>query len=103
MDFKLKFPDLYNEFVHEYPEYDIKLSYKNREAYLITLNDGTRYVDHNKNIWIKQGDYLECKEWKSAFLPLDAKSGKVVIKIDSNMTIEITDDCQVNENTKFVG
>ena len=51
---------------------------------------------------MKQGEYLKSiTNYSSVFLPFNAKEAELILKINPKMTIKITDNSQVDENTIF--
>ena len=98
-----KLPDLYNEFIKEYPQYkDIKTNYVGRYAFISTMVDGSELIDPHKNKFILKGGYLYCDNYRLSFLPFNSKVGELKIKVTDDMTYKITDNSQVDENTKYV-
>lgn len=100
-ELKIEFKEIYRNFIKEYPEYENKkMNFVGRKAYISSLKDGTN-LKNDKGDFIKNGLYLECKKWRSAFLPFNAEETELRIKITEKMTTEITDNNQVDENTRF--
>lgn len=100
-DLKNNFKDIYENFIKEYPEYDREISYIGKKAYINTLAEKSILKDCHKNEWIKEKDWIVCYKWKT-WLPFNGQATETRIKITSDMTVEISDNEQVNENTKFV-
>ena len=100
-ELKTEFSDIYNRFINEYPEYKkIEPNFIGRHAYIYSLKDGVELKD--KTLFVKDGEYLKSIEgWHSAFLPFKADKADMVIKIDKKMTVEITNNEMVDENTVF--
>ena len=100
-ELKIGFFDIYNRFINEYPEYKkIEPNFIGRRAYIYSLRDGTELKD--KTVFVKDGEYLKSKEsWHSAFLPFNADEADMAIKINRKMTVEITNNEMVDENTVF--
>lgn len=100
-ELKAQFNEIYNRFVDEYPEYkNKKMNFIGRKAYIYSLKDGTKLKD--KATFIKQGEYLKSiTNYSSVFLPFNAEEVELIIKINPKMTVEITDNSQVDENTIF--
>lgn len=101
--FQLKrlIPELYKQFITEYPQFDIKPNHIGKQAYINTLNKDSIIKDCHGNKFRFDGDYLVCENWKLSFVPFDAGVGELRIKITDRMTCEITDNGQVTENTIF--
>lgn len=97
---KRDFNDIYVRFINEYPEYNRDINYIGRYAYINSLKDGVKIKDSNDKFFEKQGDYL-LGSFSSCFLPFGAKDSEIKIKINSEMTYKITDNCQVDDNTVF--
>lgn len=100
-ELKAEFSDIYNIFVNEYPEYKkIEPNFIGRQAYIYSLRDGTELKD--KTVFVKDGEYLKSiGSWHSAFLPFDADEADMAVKINKKMTVKITNNEMVDENTVF--
>lgn len=98
-DLKRYYPKIFNSFIKEYPEYDKEINYVGRSAFINSLKDGIKIKEHNSE-YKKNGDYL-IGTFRSAFLPFNCKEAEIKIKITKEMQCEITDNKQVDENTKF--
>ena len=97
-----KFPEIYEKFVLEYPEYkDIAPNYVGRIAKISTLEDGIKLYSSG-GAFEKRGDKLISEEYKSALLPFNGRKARVEIPITDNMTYKIEYNSQANENTEFV-
>lgn len=101
-ELKTNFNDVYTRFIKEYPEYDKEPNFVGREAYIYTLNDNIIIEDkkYRKYKLLKKDGYL-IGEFKSAFLPFNCGNAEIKLKITENMKCKITDNNQVNKNTKF--
>lgn len=99
-DLKRYYPNIFREFITAYPEYDKEINYIGREAYINTLNSGSEIKDHHNNIWRIENDEIVCYEW-STWLPFKGSKAETRIKITNDMHCKITDNSQVNENTRF--
>lgn len=101
-DLKRHYPNLFKNFVSVYPEYDKEINYVGREAYINTLNDGAELIDCHFNKWIKEDNEIVCYKWKT-WLPFGNKKTpcETRIKISDDMYCKVSDNSQVNENTKF--
>lgn len=103
VEVRKRLPDLYNEFLKDNPQYeDIKTNYVGRYAYINTMTRGSELVDPHGNKFIFKDGYLYCDNYKLSFLPFNSKVGELKIKVTDDMTYKITDNSQVNENTKYV-
>ena len=98
-ELKMNFKNIYDNFISEYPEYDKQFNFVGRKAYIYTLKDNIE-IRHRKGKFIKQNEYL-IGNYTDVFLPFDASEAEVKIKINDKMICEITDNNQVDENTKF--
>lgn len=98
-ELKIDFKDIYDNFINKYPKYDKEPNFIGRKAYIYTLKDNVE-INHRKGNFIKQNGYL-IGNYADVFLPFDAKKAEIKIKITEKMICEITDNNQVNENTKF--
>lgn len=97
------FPDKYKEFIEAYPDFDISHpNWIGRYAKLITCNREEKYKDTNGNEFFFDGEYLVCKNYKSAFNPFRSKFVEIRIKVTDDMEVEITDNKQVLDSTVFV-
>lgn len=101
-ELKTDFKDIYTRFINEYPEYDKEPDFVGRKAYIGTLNNGSEIVDCHSNKWIIENDEIVCYKWRT-WLPFGDKRipTEIRIKITDEMTCEIKDNSQVNDNTKF--
>lgn len=94
-------PELYNSFVSKYPAFDITPNYIGKYAYIKTLVKDSILIDNNGNKFIFDGESLICQEWKSSFIPFDARTSEMKIKVTEEMTYKISNNLQVDENTIF--
>lgn len=101
-ELKTEFEEIYNRFIEEYPEYKEKeLNFIGREAYIKTLKNGTEIIDCHNNKWIIENDEIVCYHWKT-WLPFGRKTPtETRIKITDDMTCKVTNNNQVEKNTKF--
>lgn len=102
--FKRLFPVEYERFVKEYPKYaEISPTFIGRYAKLATCNPDCVYKDSSGDKFtMEDGKRMVCKEYKSGFLPFGASKAEVVITLTDNMTVKITDNAQVLDDTVFV-
>lgn len=100
-ELKTEFKEIYDELIKEYPEYkDKEMNFVGRKAYISTLEKNTELLDCHKNIWKIENDEIVCYKWKT-WLPFGKTPTETRIKITDDMTYEITNNNQVNKNTKF--
>lgn len=98
-ELKTDYKNIYDRFINEYPEYDKEPDFVGRKAYIYSLKDNTEIKDRKGN-FIKQDGYL-IGTYKSSFLPFDVNEAELKLKITDKIVCEITDNSQVDENTKF--
>lgn len=98
-------PEKYNQFMEDYPEYDVSINHVGRKAYLHTLNPGliTIKKGSGSEVWQWDGEYLSLQTKKSLLFLIegDYDLESLVIKPKDTLKVEVTDNAQVNENTKF--
>lgn len=102
-------PNLYREFITQYPEYDKEISHIGREALLSTIMPSIVHYksSSNSNIdetWKWDGEFLHFVEGHVSSFFIDRKAEVVNIKIkpSEKATIIISDNAQVNTNTVFL-
>ena len=96
-------PELATKFFKLYPDFDYKINYVGRKAYINTLPIGTVIKDcHSNKFTLVDLDTLVCEEYSSAFIPFDIRKGYLKLKLTGKETIEIESNDQVGENTKFI-
>lgn len=102
-------PDLYQEFVQVYPQYNVQISYIGRKAYLRTLSPcivqykSERYPEFDE-AWYWDGELLHFRGGKVR-TPSIVKEFEVVefkIRPAEDTVITITSDDQVGPDTVFV-
>ena len=100
-ELKTEFVERYEMFVKQYPEYKKKeINFVGRYAYIKTLENGSELLDRHNNIWKIENDEIVCYKWRT-WLPFGKTPTETRIKITDDMKCKITDNSQVNENTKF--
>ena len=60
------------------------------------------FKDNRKNEYIWDGEKLICDNYNAFFPIIDTKQANVIIYPTEDATIEIDNDDQVDENTKFI-
>lgn len=105
-DLRKTAPELYARFVTEYPEYDFAPNYVGKAAYINSMKPGTKIVDHKGHEWLYNGEYLESDgdvdlSFGSPWCLSGGDKGRMWIKVTDKMTFKITDNSQVDENTRF--
>lgn len=98
-ELKKEFKIIYDGFIKKYPEYIENFNFIGRKVYIYSLKDNVEIKDR-KGDFIKQNGYL-IGNYKTSFLPFNANEAELKLKITENMVCEITDNSQVDENTKF--
>lgn len=99
-DLKRNCPNIFNKFVTTYPEYRKEINYIGRKAYINTLNNGSEIKDYHNNTWTIEDDEIVCYKWET-WLPFKGSPTETRIKITDDMYCKVTDNSQVNDNTKF--
>lgn len=94
-------PDLYQQFISKWPEYDIAPNHVGKYAKLSTVNRELPVIDNFGHKFYFDGDYLISKDYKSSFAPFGANTVEMRIKITDDMKVKITDNAQVTEDTVF--
>lgn len=97
-------PKLYAKWAEKYPETAEKfadISPVGRTAYIATLPDGCRIKTSN-GYFVKNGEFLTCEDYRSAFLPFRAKTSICSIKIGPEMTAPVTPEMIVNKETRYI-
>jgi hypothetical protein len=94
-------PELYKQFIAEYPQYDIKPNHVGKYAYISTLNKNLPVIDTYGNKFSFDGDCLISDNYKPSFAPFKAEKMSVRIEITDKMTAKITDNAQVTSETIF--
>lgn len=98
-ELKMDFKNIYDNFINEYPEYDKEFNFVGRKAYINSLRDGLE-INSKTNKWKISNGYIICEKWHDIY-PFNARYGEVKIEITDDLICEITNNEQVDENTKF--
>lgn len=98
-ELKRNYKDIWNNFIRTYPEYDREINYIGRQAYISSLRNGLKIYSKTSK-WEIVGDYIVCENWRDLY-PFNARYGEVKIKITDDLICEISNNEQVDENTKF--
>lgn len=99
-DLKRNYPKIFESFISEYPEYNKEINYVGRYAYIHTLKNGSELKDCHSNIWKIEDDEIVCYKWKT-WLPFKGQPTETRIKITDDMLYKVSDNDQVDENTRF--
>lgn len=105
LSLKKLMPAIYNEFITEYPEWNLAPNYIGKVAYVNSLKSGTKFIEHNTE-WLYDGEYVIAENMdlglSSPWWQHNNDSENIVkIKVNDKMTITINDNSIVDENTKF--
>lgn len=97
-------PDIYNNFVTKYPQYNITPNYIGKKAYIYSLKPNTTFILNNYK-WTYDGEYISTTNFDLGlsspwWIQTDEKAD-VKLKVNEKMTIEINDNSIVDEDTKF--
>lgn len=98
-------PEIYAKFVLEYPEYNYAPNYIGKKAFVDSLAPGTIFTVKGKK-WLYDGEFV------SSATEIDIGSSSpwwlqggtetlVKIRVNPRMTIEVTDNSIVDDNTRF--
>ena len=97
------FPEKMDAFMASNPDYEIKPpDWRGRRAKLATCNREALYNDTNGNVFSFDGDYIVCSNYRSAFIPFEAKNAEIRMLVSDCMEVKITDNNQVTDDTIFV-
>jgi len=100
MSLKKCAPKIYNDFISEYPQYDLKPNYVGKYVYIKTMVDGSVLTDcHGNNFTLKDGKLIG-EKIKLGFTPFDGVMDCVVEVADSK-TYKVDNNSQCDENTRF--
>lgn len=98
-------PDFFDEWIKKYPKTAKRfesLNYVGMRAYLKTLRPGARFTHKNGEMFW-DGRVLRIEDYNSVSFPLNKwESATLIITPSDETIIEITDNEQVTEFTKFV-
>lgn len=100
-DLKRVAPEIYENFISEYPEYDIAPNYVGKYAYIKTMVDGSELKDCHGNSYILHDGKLYCDNMTKGFVPFHGESANVEVIVGDDATYQITSNEQCNENTRF--
>lgn len=98
-------PDVFKKLCKKYPR--AKQTIKEhtnvgRKALLKTLTPNVgKFVDCHKANWTWDGEYITSNNSHASFM-LTSNFSEVRVKPEGDCEVKITDDAQVNENTKFL-
>ena len=99
-------PDIHSMLIKGYPELDIAPNYIGKSVYIYSLKPETVHKDSRGNEWIFDGEYVSSVGeidlgsgspwWLSG-----GSRGSAKIRVSRDMTINVTDNAMVDENTVF--
>ena len=97
-----KFPKLYECLCNKLPNIkEISLTNIGREALLYTLTPNMGiFKDCHSSTWIWDGEYLTSKNSRASFMLIN-KFDEIKVKPQDDSIVKITDDKQVNNETRF--
>lgn len=103
---KEEMPDKYKVLKENCPDKveaieEVGSNYIGRTAYLKTLKEGSVVVDIHGDKFLYDGEYLINENYKPSFSPFGTTGGLFKFKATDDMTVKITDNGQVDGNTKF--
>lgn len=102
-ELKQVMPEFYVELIEKNKELaELNPNYKGKRAKLSTINRSCFFRDYKGNQFEFDGDYIVCKNYKSAFLPFGADVVEMRIRINDDLRVEITDNEQVTDETEFL-
>lgn len=100
-EMKKQAPELYNELIENYPEYDVAPNYIGRYAYTKTLKNGTQIKDCHGDVGTLKDGKIYCDNFTKGFVPFNGLSATVVVEVKDTDTYKITSNDEWDENTKF--
>lgn len=97
-------PKIYSDFVKEHPEYDFSPNYIGKKAYIYSLKPNTNFR-YKGNDWFYDGEFVYTDSLdiglSSPWWSNGVKTTSVKIKVTEKMTIEISDNSIVDDDTIF--
>lgn len=103
-DLKKAAPDIYNNFISKYPEYDIAPNYIGKKAYVNSLKPNTKFK-YKGCEWLYDGEYVSTENFdiglSSPWWGDGVKRSDIRMKVTDKMLFEINDNSIVDENTRF--
>lgn len=100
-------PEFFEKFALEYPDIAKKEpNFIGKKALLSTLNKKLEYKDSNGSMYHfetdESGNEYLIGQFKSSFLPFNSREAEIKIPVTDKMTVVITDNAQVTDETIFV-
>jgi len=102
-DLKIYFPDIFNSFIKRYPEESQRLEeidYVGRAVFLSSLRPGVE-IKAKDSTWKWDGEFLESEDSDYLFPVVGFDKIFIRIKPKDGEKIKVTDNSQIDENTKF--
>jgi len=100
MSLKKCAPKIYEDFITEYPQYDLKPNYVGKYAYIKTMVEGSVLTDCHGNNFTLKGGKLIGKNVKLGFTPFDGIMD-CIVDVDDSKAYKVDANSQCDENTKF--
>jgi len=100
MSLKKCAPKIYNDFILEYPQYDLTPNYVGKYAYIKTMADGSILTDCHGNKFTLKGGKLIGTAIKLGFTPFGGTMD-CTVNIAETATYKVDDNSQCNDTTKF--
>lgn len=99
-------PELYIRYVMQHPEHKFEPDYVGKRAYIDSLKIGTIFKDHKGQEWEYRGDHVRSVgeidlSFGSPWCLSGGSRGMAQVKVTDKMLFTITDNSQVDENTRF--
>lgn len=101
------FPELFEEYKNAHPEQaeritSVSQNYLGRKAYLHTMKDGSSFYDCHNNLWTKKDGYIVCENYSTLLgMPVGKKPRKSMQELTDDMVVEVRNNADVSEETKF--
>jgi hypothetical protein len=103
-DLKKVAPDIYNDFISEYPQYNIAPNYIGKKAYVNSLKPNTTFK-HKGCEWFYDGEYVSSKNFdigiSSPWWGDGVQRSDVKLKVTDKMLFVVDDNSIIDEDTRF--
>ena len=100
MSLKKCAPQIYNNFISEYSQYDLPPNYIGKYAYINTMVDGSILTDCHGNEFTLINKKLIGENIRSGFIPFNGVMD-CSVSVKDTQTYKINDNSQCDDNTKF--
>lgn len=96
-------PELYADIIHDYPGLDVTPNFVGKYVYVKTLKPGIdiQLGDHGVFHLSDDRKTLTCDDYRSAFLPFDAKTSKITIDVTDELTYQVKSNDETCEDTEI--